>query len=178
MVITKINQEKMLDFIKDAISKVEKEEYEIKKLNVPNTSYKLYGKPIYDGNLFIIGNKKYIKRLSNRYRMKPSMFIKRNFKFKLNKFKKYMDKNHKGIIIEFNDNPENEPYKFKKIIGLKESNYLYLDGAMDIYKSHSKDNESNNIPMEHFNNYINSLEYVFIYKAKSKKKILNSLNGK
>ena len=178
MNITKLNQEKILDFIANAISNSEVEEYKVMRLNTSNMIYKIYGAPEIKGNLFIIGNEKYLKKVKCRYRRNPNKFLKANLRFKLNKFKKLIDNESKGFIIEFNDTPDNEPYKFRRIVGLKERDYLYLDSAMDIYKNHSKNGESNSITMEHFNNYINSLDYVFTYKANPKKKVLNSLNGK
>ena len=178
MNITKINQEKLLDFIALAMTKTENEEYRVMRLNTSNMIYKIYGASEIKGNLFIIGNERYLKRVKYRYKRNPNYFSKTNFRFKVNKFKKLIDNESKGFIIEFNDTPDNYPYRFKRIIGLKEKNYLYLNEAMDIYKIHSKENESNNIPITHFTSYINSLDYIFTYKSKSKKKILKRLNGK
>ena len=171
MTITKINQEKMLENIAKTVSKIERENYKLVRLNIPNNSYKIYGKPNYKGNLFIIGNIKYLNQIKYRYKRNQNKYLKRNFRFKLNRFKKLNDKKAKGIVIVFNDNPTNEPYKFKRIIGINKNNYAYLDSIADILNNQINEDSKKDI-------YFSSLDYIYTNNHKTNKKLIKTLNGK
>ena len=173
MNITKVNQEKIIEFIAGTLSKVEKEEYRVMSLNTSNIVYKKYGAPEIRGNLVFIGNSNFIKRVKHRYKRNPNKFLKSNLRYKMNSFKKLIDNESKGIIIEYTDTQDNEPYIFKRAAGINNDNYAYLNSMLDAYNYHKDSN-----PNKHINMYLNSFDYISTSKYETKKKLVKTLNGK
>ena len=167
----KKNQRELIELIANTLSKIEKEDYSVIRVNASNIPYKLYGKPLLKGNLFIIGNPTFLKRIKYRYRRKPSDFLSKNYRLKLSKYKSLLDENSKGIIFLFNEKEEANEFKFKKIVGINNTNYAYLDAINDMYTNHR-----NNNPEKHMDNYFNYPEYIFTNKKRTKKKLIKILN--
>lgn len=127
MSIKRKSQQQLLLFIADVMSKVEKDKFQVRLMRTTNRVYKEFGHPLLEGNLCIIGNSAYLKKIREEYMKKPNKFLKGNFRYKLRAFRKMMDDTHRGIIFEFTDTPLAQPYDFTRIISTKSDDFQYID---------------------------------------------------
>ena len=127
MSIRRRNQQQLLLFIADVMSKVEQDRFQVRLMRTTNRAYKEFGHPLLEGNLYIIGNEAYLKKIREEYVKKPNKFLKGNFRYKLRTFRKMMGGAHRGIIFEFTDTPLVQPYDFTRIISAKDDDFQYID---------------------------------------------------
>lgn len=176
MSITRNEQQKLLLFIADVMSKVEQDKFQVRLMRTTNRAYKDYGHPLLEGNLYIIGNSAYINKIREEYTKKPNKFLKGNFRYKMRTFKKMMDDIHRGLIFEFTDTPASQPYDFTRIINTNNDSFQYVDIISEKWSSYDKSRSSVE-KKEDVVNAVRVLQNIPKDGGRQKIKTLKVLNG-
>lgn len=181
-----IRQENVLKFMTKVLSNVEKEKFEIKKINFYSPMYTLFGDNWYLDTAFIIGNDKYMKDFKNSDidifgpyddendpGAMAAQNVSRNLKYEIE------DNGYKTIILK--STPHEKGYIFTKMIGDGYTEFPYLIKALDkVTKEKGIDGFSDNNLVNQIINDIYKKDFSYAYsKTRNKQlslKIIKTLN--